>query len=244
MDWRVPASLVLGAGALLGSAALEGASLKFFFAAPTAALVLGGTAAASLLHSPPGLWVQALRQALAVLGTVRPVPDRRRDFVRWSALARRQGMLALERAAEREPERLLRLGLRSLVDGGGLQRLRDGLEEVAEGEVRPLEEAAELFEAAGGYAPIMGVLGAVLGLIQALQQLEDPQAMGPGVASAFLATLYGLALANLVLLPLAGRLRLVAEQRRAALWSHIDGVVAISRLEHPRRLGERLGVSP
>ena len=243
MDWRVPASLVLGVGVLLGSAALEGASLRFFFAAPTAALVLGGTAAASLLHSPPGLWLEALRRAFGVLKSVRPVPDRRRDFVRWSALARRKGMLALERAAEAERDWVLRLGLRSLVDGGGLQRLRDELEEVAEGEVQPLEEAAELFEAAGGYAPIMGVLGAVLGLIQALQQLDDPQAMGPGVAAAFLATLYGLALANLVLLPLAGRLRLVAGQRRAALRAQIEGIVAVSRLEHPRRLRERLGIS-
>jgi len=244
VDWRVPASLALGAAALLGSAALEGASLPFLLAAPTAALVLGGTAAASLLHSPPGLWGAALRCALNVLRSARPVPDRRRDFVRWTTLARRQGLLALERTADREAEPLLRQGLRNLADGGGFQRLHEGLEALAETEVQPLEEAAELFEAAGGYAPIMGVVGAVLGLIQALQQLEDPQAMGPGVASAFLATLYGLALANLVLLPLAGRLRLVAGQRRAVLSTYIDGLMAISRREHPRRLGERLGLSP
>jgi chemotaxis protein MotA len=87
----------------------------------------------------------------------------------------------------------------------------------------------------------MGVLGAVLGLVHALQQLQDPEALGPGVATAFLATLYGLALANLVLLPLAGRLRLLAQQRRQVSHQRIEAILAVGRLEHPRRLRERLG---
>ena len=92
--------------------------------------------------------------------------------------------MALEPVVEQEDERLIRLGLRALVDGGGQARLRDMLLETAEAETQPLHHAAGLFEAAGGYAPTMGVLGAVLGLIHALQQLDDPQAMGPGVATA------------------------------------------------------------
>lgn len=243
MDWRVPVSFALGAAALLGTAYLEGTALAFLLAAPTAALVLGGTAAACLLHSPPGAWRPALAAALGALRPPAPQADRRADFVRWTTLARRQGVLALDRAAEGEPEIIIRLGLRALVDGGGQARLKEALLEVADLQVQPLEEAAELFEAAGGYAPTMGVLGAVLGLIQALQQLQDPQAMGPGVATAFLATLYGLALANLVLLPLAGRLRLLAEQRRLALHGHIEGILAVGRLEHPMRLGDRLGLN-
>lgn len=241
MDWRVPTSLLLAAVALLGSAYLEGTALQFLLAGPTAALVVGGTAAACLLHSPPGAWAPALKVAYEALKRPFAGPDRRSDFVRWTNLARRKGMLALEQIADEEKEPLLRLGLRALVDGGGQARLRETLLEAAELEARPLDEAAELFEAAGGYAPTMGVLGAVLGLVHALQQLQDPEALGPGVATAFLATLYGLALANLVLLPLAGRLRLLAQQRRQVSHQRIEAILAVGRLEHPRRLRERLG---
>jgi len=244
MDWRVPLSLAIAALALLGSAYFEGTALGFLLAPPTALLIAGGTAAASLLHAPPGAWVPAWGQAWEALRIPAEAADRRSDFVHWTALARRHGTLALEPVVEQENERLIRLGLRALVDGGGQARLRDMLLETAEAETQPLHHAAGLFEAAGGYAPTMGVLGAVLGLIHALQQLDDPQAMGPGVATAFLATLYGLALANLVLLPLAGRLRLRADARRQELLIYLEGVLAVGRLEHPVRLSERLGVDP
>ena len=164
--------------------------------------------------------------------------DRRSDFVRWTALARRHGTLALEPVVEQEDERLIRLGLRAWWMGA--VRLASGTCCWKPLRLKPSPSITRRgFEAAGGYAPTMGVLGAVLGLIHALQQLDDPQAMGPGVATAFLATLYGLALANLVLLPLAGRLRLRADARRQELLVYLEGVLAVGRLEHPVRLSER-----
>lgn len=240
VEFRVVLALALGVGALLGSAYLEGTALSVLIAGPTAVLVLGGTVAACLLHSPPGAWAPALRLALKALGRGTAAPDRRDDFVRWAGLARREGYLSLEPLVEREQDPVVRLGLRHLLDGGGKGRLKDTLTEAVEYRVAPLEEAAGLFEAAGGYAPTMGVLGAVLGLVHALQQLQDPAAMGPGVAAAFVATLYGLALANLLLLPIAGRLRLLAEQRRRAALELVEGLLGLSRLEHPQRLAERL----
>lgn len=240
MELRVVLGLALALGALLGSAYLEGTALSVLLAGPTALLVLGGTVAACLLHSPPGAWAPALRAAISALGPAASVPDRRDDFIRWAGLARRDGYLALEPFAEREGDPIVRLGLRQLSDGGGQTRLRDTLAEAIEYRVAPLEEAAGLFEAAGGYAPTMGVLGAVLGLIHALQKLQDPAAMGPGVAAAFVATLYGLALANLLLLPVAGRLRLLAEQRRRGALELMEGLLGLARLEHPQRLAERL----
>jgi chemotaxis protein MotA len=243
MDYRIFGGVLLGLLALLGSAYLEGMSLGILLSGPTALLVIGGTMAACLVHSPPGLWRPVLRATGHAFLRSPDRLDRRRDFVRWAGLARRDGVLALEGVAEKESDELLQLGLKNLVDSASDGGLRELLTDVVERRLRPTEQAAELFEAAGGYAPTMGVLGAVLGLIGALQQLEDPSAIGAGVASAFVATFYGLALANLVLLPLSGRLRALAEHQRIVEGEFLESILAIGRLEHPQKLAERFGIA-
>lgn len=243
VDLRLFLGLALGCFALLGGAYFEGMTLGILFSGTTAFLILGGTLAACLIHCPPGSWQPSLR---AMVQAVRLQPNRlarRRDFIRWAGLARKDGVLALEEVAQAESDELLQLGLKNLVDSASDGRLRELLTELVERRVRPMEQAAELLEAAGGYAPTMGVLGAVLGLISALQQLEDPASMGVGVAAAFVATFYGLFLANLILLPFAGRLRTLAERQRIIEEEFLESILAIGRLEHPQKLAERFGIA-
>jgi chemotaxis protein MotA len=162
------------------------------------------------------------------------------EVVRWSTLARKEGFLALEPQVGTASDPFTRKGLQLLVDGAEPDKLR----QVMEVELLTFEEyhrqAGRIWDAAGGYAPTIGILGAVLGLIHVMENLTDPSRLGGGIAVAFVATIYGVGLANLVFLPAAARLRtLIAEQvlEREII---IDGLVAIATGENPRMLEARL----
>jgi chemotaxis protein MotA len=233
--------LVLGLVAILGGNVLEGGHLSSLVHYTAMLIVLGGTVAATLVQTP----IEVARRSVQMIKwVVVPPPSGARAMVdkltKWCQIARRDGLLGLDDVAEKHPDSFVRTGLRRVVDGGDAQAVRRVLEqELAMREERELE-AVRLFEAAGGYAPTIGILGAVLGLIHALENLDDPDALGPSIASAFVATVYGVGLANLFLLPLAGKLRAVIRERMLELEMIIEGIVGIAEMENPRTLSGRL----
>jgi chemotaxis protein MotA len=209
--------------------------------ASAALIVLGGTLGAVIAQFPP----RELRQALAQLALVfRPVaPDPRQLVAQLVSLARtsrKEGLLALEKEAAKIADPFLRQALLALVDGHEPGALRAHLSSAIEqGELRR-EPGPRFFEAAGGYAPTVGILGAVLGLIQVMERLGDPAQLGAGIAVAFVATVYGVGSANLFFLPLAGKLKLKirAETRRRELIA--EGVCAIQEGTNPGLIEKRL----
>jgi chemotaxis protein MotA len=158
----------------------------------------------------------------------------------WSQVSRREGLLALENMINPLKDDFARKGLQLLVDGAEPERLREVLEVQITTYEDELRLSAKVWEAAGGYSPTIGILGAVMGLIHVMENLSDPSKLGAGIAVAFVATIYGVGLANLVFLPIANKLkahigRLVVQREML-----VDGLVGIANGDNPRIIESRL----
>lgn len=241
MDLLSLLGIVLAFAALLGGNLLEGGTLSSLFNAPAALIVIGGTLAATILQTSWPLLRRAMRQSRWVF--VPPfigLEDGIGKVMDWSVKARKQGLLGLEQVAEREREPFARKGLQLLVDGAETETIRSILEVDLESREQRDLEAAQVFEAMGGYSPTIGIIGAVMGLIQVMTNLEDPSALGSGIATAFVATIYGVALANLLFFPVANKLREIVRRRSRYEDMMIDGIIAIAEGENPRSIELRL----
>ena len=241
MDKISLAGLAIGIFAIVGGQYLEGGHIGSL-AQPTALLiVMGGTLGAVLLQSPYPAFKRGLRMLRWVW--VPPVIDMRRqidEVLRWAQLSRREGLLALERMIPGTRDEFTRKGLQLLVDGADPERIRELLEVDIDTYEDEWRQAANIWAAAGGYSPTIGILGAVMGLIHVMENLSDPTKLGSGIAVAFVATIYGVGLANLVYLPIAGKLKYYIGRMVAAREMMVDGLVGIAVGDNPRIIEGRL----
>jgi len=174
-----------------------------------------------------------------------PPPARGREWVRslsrWSNVARREGLLALENELTRAgDDNFVRNGLQMIVDGWEPERIAETLRVEIDAYEDRLRSGAAVWESAGGYAPTLGIMGAVLGLIHVMEHLSDPSRLGAGIAVAFVATIYGVGFANLVFLPAAQKLRTITDVLVRERELVADGLVAVARGENPRIMEQRL----
>jgi chemotaxis protein MotA len=221
---------------------LEGGSVREI-AAPTALLiVLGGTLGAVLITTPLGVLRGGMRSMASVFHEKSQDPDRLIDIlVDYSSKARRNGIVSLEQVADQAPDPFLRKALNLAVDGTDLQELRNMMElEIGVAE-HHAEAEAKIFESAGGYAPTIGIIGAVLGLIQVMKDLADIEKVGHGIATAFVTTIYGVAFANLLFLPVAGKIKARAQQKSQMRELMLEGVVGIVEGLNPKLIRSKLG---
>lgn len=241
MDLATLVGLLLAFGCLLASLFMEGGSVAAFLHPAPIILVIGGTLGATIIgfsmRNVTGL-PRILKNAffgkpldrLAVL----------RTLVELAAKARREGILALEAESRNVENTFLRGALQLVVDGEQLDVVRD----VLETEVAAMRErhkvGEEMFTAMGGFAPTLGIIGTVMGLVNMLENLDDPGAMGPAIAAAFIATLWGVISANLIFIPLANKLKSRSAQEAASYELITEGVIAISAGENPRAVEMRL----
>ena len=241
MDKISVVGLLLGLVAIVGGQLLEGGNVASL-SQPTALLiVLGGTMGAVMLQSPYATFMRGVRMVRWVWYP--PVVDYRlliKQVSNWSQISRREGLLALENAISQLKDDFARKGLQLLVDGAEPERLREVLEVEIGTFEEEMRQSARIWEAAGGYSPTIGILGAVLGLIHVMENLSDPSKLGAGIAVAFVATIYGVGLANLVFLPMANKLkshisRLVIQREMI-----VDGLVGIANGDNPRIIESRL----
>jgi chemotaxis protein MotA len=191
--------------------------------------VVGGTAGAILLSTPGAILATAFRRCIAMLR--RKVDERQPTIdviVRYATLARRMGVSSIESEVEAMKPGFLRRALLMVVDGIASQEVRRQLENDLAAEEENAETDARVFEQAGGYAPTIGIIGAVLGLIQVMRHLGNVDEVGRGIAAAFISTLYGVAFANLLLLPIAARMRLRTQIDNQLKETILEGVTAIA----------------
>ncbi|MCB1631614.1 MAG: flagellar motor protein [Pseudomonadales bacterium] len=233
--------LMLGFLAIVGGQILEGGHLGSL-SQPTALLiVVGGTLGAVMLQSPYATFVRGIRMAKWIWRppVVNPL-QLIQQVSSWSQVSRREGLLALDAVVNELPDEFTRKGLQLLVDGSEPETIRTVLESESWLREQRDVDAAKFYESMGGYAPTIGIIGAVVGLIHVMGNLEDPGRVGPGIAVAFVATIYGVALANLFFLPIASKLRSCVREAAQYREMIIEGIIAIADGENPRSIEMRL----
>ncbi|NWA26239.1 flagellar motor protein [Pseudomonas gingeri] len=241
MDVLSLIGMILAFVAIIGGNFLEGGHLGALANGPAALIVLGGTIGAALLQSPMSAFKRAMQIVIWILFPPRiDLPAGVERVVNWSLTARKEGLLGLESIAESEPDTYSRKGLQLLVDGAEPEAIRSILEvDFYTQESRDIE-AAKVFESMGGYAPTIGIIGAVMGLIHVMGNLGDPSQLGSGIAVAFVATIYGVASANLVLLPVASKLKSIALRQSRYREMLLEGILSIAEGENPRSIELKL----
>ena len=240
MQWLTFAGMLLGVAAIVIGNQLEGGSIGALINLPAAIIVLGGTFSAVLIQTPLGVIKATLIRSFWLFFP--PLHSREtllENLCEWASAARRTGFIGLENIAAVEHSLLAKKGLNLLADGQPPKAIRSSLELDMYKQEETGLQAAHVYDSLGGYAPTIGIVGAVLGLMQALTQLSDPDNIGPGIATAFVATVYGLVLANLVFLPLGQRLKHIVRSEYEYNELTIEGLVAIAEGEHPMSLRYR-----
>ncbi len=241
MDKISLAGIALGLIAILGGPILEGGQMGSLVQPTALLIVCGGTLGAVLLQSPYHIFVRGIKMAKWVW--VPPVIEQKRvidQVLNWSQLSRREGLLSLEGYIPAIKDPFVKKGLQLLVDGAEPERIRELLEVDIDTFEDEWRQSAKVWESAGGYSPTIGIIGAVMGLIHVMENLSDPSKLGAGIAVAFVATIYGVGLANLIFLPIAGKLKYYISRMVTSKSMVIDGLVGIALGDNPRIIEARL----
>jgi chemotaxis protein MotA len=233
--------LTLAAVAILGGQALEGGSVKSLIQPTAAIIVLGGTFGACLLQFP---LLVALGSFKAIFTVFKESETNNKEVIQeilhLANKARKEGVISLESDAQRIADPFLKKALTMAMDGVDPKVLREAMELQISNLEEEAEQPVKFWQAAGGYSPTIGIIGAVLGLIHVMENLADPSKLGGGIAVAFVATVYGVSLANLVYLPVSGKLKSKAKARLVAKEIMLVGVISILEGENPRLIDDRL----
>ncbi len=241
MDLATLIGLVLGIGAIVGGQLLEGGRLEAITQPTAAIIVFGGTFGAVCVSFPLKNVIAAFKAIGSILKepALNPVALIRQINV-YANKARREGILSLEKELEAIADPFLKKAIMLAIDGVEPKLIRETMET----DLQYLEEYgathAQIFESAGGYAPTIGILGAVLGLIHVMENLSDPSMLGTGIAVAFVATVYGVGSANLLFLPIGNKLKIRHRQAMIIKEMMLEGVVAVSIGENPRLIEDKL----
>ncbi|PKM15417.1 MAG: flagellar motor protein [Gammaproteobacteria bacterium HGW-Gammaproteobacteria-2] len=241
MDILTVIAIIMAFVVVVIGAILKHAGALSLISMPAAIVVLVGTATAVVVQTPKPVLLHFLKIIRWVVFPPQvQTSGMLTRIIEWSEIARRQGLLGLEPAIEVEADVFARKGLQMLVDGTEPEALRGILEVEKDAREHVDMEAAKVIEAAGIYAPTLGIVGAVLGLMGVMQNLADPSALGPGIAGAFVSTIYGIASANLLFLPMANKLKSLIRAQSTAREMMIEGLVSIAEGENPRNIESKL----
>ncbi len=241
MDKSTIGGLVLAALGILGGLLIEGGSLVQIMQPTAAMIVFGGTFGAVMVQFPLSVVLAAVKRISNVfLEPVRNPGAVIDEMLRYAHKARREGIVSLDNDIPSVTDPFLKKSLMLAVDGTEAQELRSMMELEMDNLSEHEEKVPQVFEAAGGYAPTIGIIGAVLGLIQVMQHLDKIDEVGRGIAVAFVATIYGVASANILFLPSAGKLKIRIREEQVTRQMMLEGVVSILEGMNPRMLENKL----
>jgi chemotaxis protein MotA len=241
MDFASVVGILIALVGILGGLMLEGGSIAQVTQPTAMMIVLGGTMGAVMLQFPLSVFLGAMRQLLRVFFS----PGSRNEamlaqLVAFAVKARRNGILALDADLATVDDAFLKQALMLAIDGTEPAAVRQIMQLELENGAESEERIPQVFESAGGFAPTVGIIGAVIGLIQVMQHLDDIKQVGRGIATAFVATIYGVGLANLVFLPAAGKLRIRQQEEYMVKQMVLEGVISIQEGMNPRMIEIKL----
>jgi chemotaxis protein MotA len=226
---------------IVGGLVLEKGEVRDIAQVTAALIVFGGTIGAVIVATPKSSLIRAAKRAPSVLWSAANDPAALIEtLVGYAMTVRRGGTAAIEAEVNEIPERFLKKGMMLLVDGFTASEIRDFLEMDITLAEQEAHFDAKVFDAAGGYAPTIGIIGAVLGLMQVMKHLDNIQDVGRGIAIAFVATIYGVGMANLIFLPIAAKIRTQTSLAVRTQEMIVEGVVAIQEGKNPRLLRQML----
>lgn len=241
MDRLTLLGLVVGLTGIMAGQILEGGDLSILFQGAAFLIVFGGTLGAVMVQCPTKVFFMAIKMSRWAFVTPRlHGRDMARQLMEWSVLARKEGILALEARTSDIDDPFLKKGLQLLVDGNSAEKIREVLDVDTHSWEQLRWQSARVWEAAAGYSPTIGIIGAVLGLMHVMQNLGEPSKLGGGIAVAFVATIYGVAFANLLFLPVANKLKSIIMQQTHMREMVVDGLVGIANGDNPRLIEIKL----
>lgn len=241
MDILSVIGVILGGTAILGGSLAKGSGLAALWNGAAFVIVIIGTFAAVLVQ----VRLKAFAHGFSILRWIfiSPLQDGEEllaKVIGWSQVARKEGLLGLEDITDQEPDPFIRKGLQLLVDGAEPESIRHIMDLESSSREQLDHQGAKVFESLGIYAPTLGIVGAVMGLMAVMQNLAEPEKLGAGIAAAFVATIYGIASANLLFLPIGNKLKgiisSIGDQRDLV----VEGLVGIARGDNPRSIETRL----
>jgi chemotaxis protein MotA len=241
MDLGTILGLLLGLGMILGGDLIEGGKISQIMQPTAAMIVFGGTIGATMIQFPLRTFLRAIRAAKTVL--IEPpnrAPQLIEEIVGFAIIARKDGIVSLDGVIPETTHPFLRRAIMMAVDGADSAAMRLALETSIDQSEEEGEDIAKVYETAGGYAPTIGIIGAVLGLIQVMSHLSEIEKVGEGIATAFVATIYGVGFANLICLPLGGKLKLRNREAIAIKEIMLEGALAIQEGMNPKLVRDRL----
>lgn len=241
MDWSSLGGIALALVGIFVGQSIEGGHVSSLLQPAAFVIVLSGTFGAVLLQNN-------LKEVIASIVMLREVfitpPDDRKELAKrisvWSHFARKEGIMMLEPYMQKEKEPFIKKGLLLMVDGTPPEKIREVMAIDLYFYEMQQRNRAKVWSAAGGYAPTVGILGAVLGLIHVMENLSDPGKLGSGIAVAFVATIYGVGLANLVFLPVANKMRINLQKELTRREMLLNAWVSIANGDHPKIVDERV----
>jgi chemotaxis protein MotA len=241
MDKSTLGGITVALAGILAGLLLEGGKIGQILQPTAAIIVFGGTIGAVMVQFPLKTVIQSLVQFKQVIWEPEPEADNLiQHLLRYAYRARKDGLVSLDSELDKIHDPFLRDSLALAVDGVNCADLRKMMEVQLDYQLEKNDVVVKVYEAAAGYSPTIGIIGAVLGLIQVMQHLQNIDEVGKGIAVAFVATIYGVAAANLVFLPAAGKLRIRLREKQAIQEMTLEGVLAIMEGINPRALQMRL----
>ena len=241
MDKATWGGVLLGLGGIVAGLLLEGGNLSQILQPTAALIVFGGTLGAVLIQFPLPVVLGSFRRLARIFWPTRQNPlSVVQELIRYAYQARREGIVSLDSQLQKIQEPFLKKSLMLAVDGTEPQELRNMMELELDHQAEYEEKFPHVFESAGGFAPTIGIIGAVLGLIQVMQHLDKIEEVGRGIAVAFVATIYGVGSANLFFLPAAGKLKHRIREEQLTREMTLEGVVSILEGINPRMLETKL----
>jgi len=233
--------LALAAAGILGGMVLEGGKIQEILQPTAFIIVFGGTLGAVMVTTPLHVLISTLRKTMLIFLEKQQTPDVIiEEVIGYATKARKNGIVSLEQEAEQVQDRFLHKALNLAVDGTDLQEIRKMMELEIAVEEHHNESEAKVFEAAGGYSPTIGIIGAVLGLIQVMKNLANIDEVGKGIAVAFVATIYGVGSANVLFLPAANKLRARTHEAIQMKELMLEGVIGIVEGLNPKLIRTKL----
>lgn len=240
-DLATVCGLVLAVGGIVGGLVLEKGSVRDIAQFTAALIVVGGTIGAVMVNTP----IDTLKAAVGRLRFVlfepkQPTAKLIDEIIVYATKARKQGIVSLEADAHGIADPFLKKAINLAVDGTDIDDLKAMMELEIDLAEHASEDAAKVFDSAGGFAPTIGIIGAVLGLIQVMKNLANLEEVGHGIAVAFVATVYGVGLANVLLLPAGGKIRARAAKDRQIQELALTGVIGIVEGSNPKLIRNKL----